>query len=250
MKIHITLIILLAASTSFSQIQPVDKVYVVEGVVADRESLKSIPSAILYNDSLGIMTTSDEKGYFKLVVPLELVTKRQMIPLEIVKTGYKRNGSGFNYNPPVTDTVRTNTEERIIWNSDLKIFWMAKNESKLSSTGGAYERAKGNQSDAALVQLAFNKAVASELHYRKMNQLKEGNEKVFFRIDGIAAFATAEYDVYCDHAQPIVFINNKRIKLSEINNLLKRSQARIDWPKSDAYAKQYKQDVIVFTVAD
>jgi hypothetical protein len=97
MRISLLLITLLITSSSFSQMQPIDKVYIVEGVVGDRETLQIIPSAILYNDSLGITTTSDEKGYFKLVVPFELLKKKQTIWIDIVKNGYKRNGSGFSY---------------------------------------------------------------------------------------------------------------------------------------------------------
>lgn len=249
MKIHITLLLLLAASNSFSQMQPVDKVYVIEGVVADRESLKSIPSAILYNDSLGIMTTTNEKGYFKVVVPLELILKKQRIPIEISKPGYKLNRSGFPYNPG-TDTARMYTEERIIWNWDIKYFLMAKNESTLNSTCGAHIRIDGNPENTALVLEAYNQTAASEVISRKLDQLKEGNEKVFFQVDGTAAFVTDDYNVYSDQENPLVFINNKKIKASKLNTRLKRSQARIDWPKSDAYTKQYKKDVIVFTVAD
>jgi hypothetical protein len=89
--------------------------------------------------------------------------------------------------------------------------------------------------------------VASALRDRKIEQLKQGNEKVFFLIDGKAAMATASSDIYFDHAAPIVFISNKRVKLSEINNRLIRSKSEIDWHKSDTLSKQFKKDAIAFT---
>jgi hypothetical protein len=230
--------------------RPIDKVYIVEGVVADRETLKSLPSAILYNDSLGVMTTSDEKGYFKLVVPVELIEKRQNICLDIVKTGYKRNGSGFSFNPSKADTSHADVSGKVMWNYDVKIFWMARNESLLSSTSGAYARTKDGVHNTTAILQTFNEAVTSELRDRKMEQLKQGNEKVFFLINGKAALATDSSDVYFDNAEPIVFINNKRVKLTEINSQLKRSQARVDWTRSDAFSKQYRKDVIAFAVND
>ncbi|MEQ1798369.1 MAG: hypothetical protein ABL872_10465 [Lacibacter sp.] len=248
MKIHLVLVALLTTSISFSEMRPIDKVYIVEGVVADRETLKCIPSAFLYNDSLGVMTTSDEKGYFKLVVPGEIIEKRKIIYLDIVKTGYKRNGSGFSFNPSKADTIHTAAFAKVMWNYDVKIFWMAKNESLLSSTNGAYARTNEGVYNTNTILQTFNKAVTSELRGRKMEQLKRGNEKVFFLINGKAAMATASSDVYFDNGDPIVFINNKRVKLTEINNQLKRSQANVDWSKSDAFSKQYRKDVITFVV--
>jgi|GEM_PF-3169076 len=247
MRIYLLLITLLITSASFSQMRPIDKVYIVEGVVADRETLQIIPSAILYNDSLGITTTSDDKGYFKLVVPFELIKKKQTIWIDIVKNGYKRNGSGFSYYLSKTDTFSHDTSGRLIWNYDVKIFWMAKAESQLSSNSGAYIRIKDGVYSPAAILETYNKAVASALRDRKMEQLKQGNEKVFFLIDGKAAMATASSDIYFDHAAPIVFISNKRVKLSEINNRLIRSKSEIDWHKSDTLSKQFKKDAIAFT---
>jgi hypothetical protein len=78
MRTYLLLFSLLTATLSFAQkIRPVDKPYIIQGVVADRETLKPIPDALLYNDSMGIMTTSDEKGYFKLVVPAGLIEKNE-----------------------------------------------------------------------------------------------------------------------------------------------------------------------------
>src|SRR6267378_246708 len=104
MKIPASLFIVILPLFAFSQMRPIGTVYVVEGIVADRETFKTIPSAILYNDSLGITTTSDENGYFKIVVSYDLVKNGKSIRLDIVKPGYKRNGSGFNHNPDKPDT--------------------------------------------------------------------------------------------------------------------------------------------------
>jgi hypothetical protein len=228
MRICFVLFILLTASVSFSQMRPIDKVYIVEG----------------------IMTTSDEKGYFKLVVPVELIAKKQNIYLDIFKTGYKRNGSGFSYNPSKADSIQLDASAKMMWNYDIKIFWMAENGSQLSSTSGAYARTKEGVHSSAAVLHTFNDAVTSELKSRKMEQLKQGNEKVFFLINGKAAMATVNCDVYFDNAEPMVFVNNKRVKTAEINNRLKRNKAHVDWSKSDTLSKQYGKDAIAFTIND
>jgi hypothetical protein len=246
MRVYLLSITLLLSVVSSGQMRPVGKVCIVEGVVADRETLKGIPSAILYNDSLGIMTTSDQTGYFKLVAPLELLKEKQTIRIDIVKDGYKRNGSGFSYNSFKGDT-NSSASGRYQWNQDVKIFWMATNESRLSPNSGAYARALEGVHSATAVLLTFQRAVASELRDRKMESLKSGNEKVFFLINGKAALATATSDVYFDSAEPVVFIDNEKVKLGEINNLLKRGSARVDWTRSDDLAKRLKKDVIVFT---
>ncbi|OHC84824.1 MAG: hypothetical protein A2546_06165 [Sphingobacteriia bacterium RIFOXYD2_FULL_35_12] len=75
-----------------AQMKPIEKVYIVEGVVADIETLKIIPSVIIFNDTLGITTTSDENGYFKVVAPYNLVRDKRLIIIDFVIKGYKRNG--------------------------------------------------------------------------------------------------------------------------------------------------------------
>jgi hypothetical protein len=94
MRIILSFILLLTATFSFAQMRQISKVYIEEGVVVDRETLEVIASATLYNDSLGITTTSDENGYFKIVVPYDLVRDGRFIRIDIVKPGYKRTGSG------------------------------------------------------------------------------------------------------------------------------------------------------------
>jgi hypothetical protein len=125
---------------------------------------------------------------------------------------------------------------------------MAKTESPLSSNTGASRRVKDGVYSPAAIHQTYNKAVASVLRDRKMEQLKQGNEKVFFLIKGKAAMATASSDVYFDHAEPVVFIGNKRIKLSEINDHLKRSRSEIDWAKSDSLSRRFKKDAISLTL--
>jgi len=231
--------------------KPFDKVYIVEGIVADRETLKIIPSAILYNDSLGITTTSDERGYYKLVVPYDLIKERQIIPVDVVKEGYKRNGWGIrlNLSEPVTSNPKPNNDSReFLWNGDVQILLMAKNESQSSSTSMAHIPAKPGSHGYPMIKLTFDEAVAFERRLRKLEELKKGNEKVYFTINGHVCLATSSYDMYFDESTPIVFISDKRVNLAEINKMVKRSEVTVDDVKSQTLSKRYGKDVIAIKV--
>lgn len=246
MRIVTMLIPLLITACTYAQMRPIDKVYIVEGMVADRETLKVLPSAILYNDSLGITTTTDENGYFKIVVPYEHFKNRKSILIDIVKTGYKRNGSGFTYNPAKPDTTHSDTFERVIWNYDVKIFWMANNQSNLSSTASAHAPAKEGIHGATVIKLAFDDAVASDLRQKKFDQLKQGNDKVYFPIDGDIGLATSRYDIFVVGKLTHVFINDKKVKIPEINKLVRRTEIRYDNEKSNILTKKYKKETLAF----
>ena len=250
MKIITIFIALLIAFCSYSQMRPIDKVYIVEGMVADRETLNIIPSAILYNDSLGITTTSDERGYYKLVVPYDLIKERRLIRIDVLKAGYKRNGWGIRLNHAEADTnnVNPNNDSKEIWNGDVQILLMASNESQSSSTSMAHIPAKSGSHGYPMIKLTFDQAVASQRWTRKLEELKKGNEKVYFTIDGHVCLATSSYDMYFDDSSPIVFIDDKRVKLAEINKMVKRSEITVNDAKSEFLSKKYGKDVIAIKV--
>src|SRR5688572_23965119 len=131
---------LLTFFISSAQIPAINKVYVIEGIVADQGTLKTIPSAILYNDSLRIITATDENGYFKSVLPFDQIKAGIDIPLVIVKEGYKPLETIFNYRPPF-DTGHLQAREGLIWPFDIKIVWLAEagsnQPSSVSSRGPA-----------------------------------------------------------------------------------------------------------------
>lgn len=164
-----------------AQMRPIDKVFIVEGIVVDRETLITLPSVILYNDSLGIMTTSDERGYFKLVIPDKLIQNREMIPIDAIKTGYKRNGWGIMYNPVAVNDANSNNDLKEIWSYDVKILLMASNESQFSSTMMANAPPKVGKHGYPMIKLALDEAVVSERRSRKLNMLKQGNENYIFQ---------------------------------------------------------------------
>ena len=248
MKMFALFISMLIASLSIAQMRPIKKVYIVEGVVADRETLKAIPSAILYNDSLGITTTSDETGYFKIVVPNELIKDRQSIPIDIVKIGYKRDGSGLTYNP-TADTFKANTNQRVIWNYDVKIFWLAKNESELSSTAGAYARAKERVYTASIIRRTFDEAVASELREEKFDKLKEGNEKVYFQLGDEIGLATGRNDIIVVGKLTHVYVDGKKVMLTDLNNVVRRSKFFYDRNTSDELSKKFGKETLAFATS-
>jgi len=243
MRLFFIFITLLTLSSAYSQMRPIDKIYIVEGVVADRETLKAIPSAILYNDSLGIATTTDENGYFKIVVLHELFRDRKLILIDIVKTGYKRNGSGFTYNP---DTIHSDVSDKAIWNYDVKIFWMAKDGSNLISTVSAHAAEKQGVHGPAAIKLTFDEAVASNLREKKFDQLKEGNEKVYFQLDSVIGLATVRSDIIVLGKLTHVFINDKKINVEDINKSVTRSEIRYDNEKSTILSKKYGKETLAF----
>jgi len=225
---------------------PIDKVYIVEGIVADRDLMKVIPDAILYNDSLGITTSSDENGYFKLVIPYNFFKNRRVVPIDIVKNGYKRNGSGIM---PNLDTNYDNSMDKIIWNYDVKIFWMAKVESDLSSTSSANAPIKEGAHGPSAIKLVFDESVASGIREKKFDLLKEGNEKVYFPLDGQIGIATARYDIIVIGKLSSVFINDKKVAVTDMNSLVKRSQFLYDRAKSDELSKKYGKETLAFTTS-
>jgi hypothetical protein len=147
MKAHILkFLVLMAGLFPFllkAQMKPLEKVFIIEGIVADKETLEVVPSVIIFNDTLGITTTSDENGYFKVVVPFKLISERQqLISIDIVKSGYKRNGWGIS-SLCIPTTIET-TERPEVWNYDVQILFMAKNSSTLTSTSMAHAPAEEN----------------------------------------------------------------------------------------------------------
>ena len=244
MRIILSFILLLTTTFSFAQMRPIDKVFIEEGLVLDRETLKVIPSAILYNDSLGITTTSDENGYFKIVVPYALVKDGKFIPLSIVKSGYKRMGSGLSYHSSDADTGKLSIEGAERYNYSVTVFYMAKDGSVHSSTVGSYSSAKEGAHGTAMVQLTYKELVASEMRENKFDQLKEGNDKVYFPLGDASGLVTRLYDLIVIGKLTHVYINGRKAKLTDINKMVKRSTVFYDRSKSDSLSKTYGKETI------
>ena len=226
---------------------PIDTVYVVEGIVADRQTQKTIRSAILYNDSMSITTTSDENGYFKIVVPYKIFKNHHSIPIDIVKSGYKRNGSGFNYNPSPVEATNINVDETVIWNYDVKLFWMAKNESELTSTSSANAPIKTGAHGYSAIKMAFENCVTSNLREEKFDRLKEGNSKVYFQLGKETGFATSRYDIIVIGNLTHIYLDGKKVDLSDINKMARRSSFYYDRQTSDLLSKKLGKETLAFT---
>ena len=226
-----------------AQMKPLDKVYIIEGIVADKETLEVIQSAIIFNDTFGITTTSDENGYFKLVVPYNLVKDRALIPIDILRKGYKRNGWGIGSVHLQKDIATIEGPE--VWRYDVPILLMAKNESTENSTSMAHIPAKENEHGYPMIKQTFEQAVFSERRYRKLEQLKKGNEQVYFDVDGWIMFSTRSSSAYLDSV-PLVFVDGEKIELSILNNKVKRSLTKIDWKESEALENKLGKRVVAF----
>lgn len=247
MRIFPLVIFIFIGSYSFGQMRAIDKVYIVEGVMADRETLEVIPSAILYNDSLGITTTSDERGYFKIVVPYELIRTRNTIPINIIKSGYKNSGSGITYNPSPNDTIQSNIDHKVIWNFDVKIFWLAKIDSELSPTVSACVRVKDGVFNVASILDTYNEYVESERREEKFDKLKEGNDRVYFRLGNETGLATGRSDIIVFGKLKYVYLDGKKIMLNQLNRFAKRSSCFYDREHSDVLTKKLGKETIALT---
>jgi hypothetical protein len=245
MRLVALFIPLLITVYSYSQIRPNNAVYIIEGVVADRETLKGLPSAILYNDSLHITTTSDENGYFKIVLPYELIRQydlfrnQNFLRIDVLKAGYKGIAAGVAYNHDEPDSVYMDSLNMEIWGNNVKIFWMPP---------GLYAPAKEEEHGPAGTMKAFDKAVASILRKKKFDRLKQGNDKVYFPLDGETGLATSGYDIVVIGNLTHVFIDDKKVNISDINNLVKRDEIRYDNEKSKILTEKYRKETLAFTI--
>ena len=226
-----------------AQMKPLEKVYIVEGIVADKETLEVIPSAIIFNDTLGITTTSDENGYFKVVVPYSLIKERRHIQIDIVKNGYKKNGWGISNYQFQNDI--DSTDRHVIWNFDVQILLMAKSISTATSTSMAHIPSKENVHGYQMIKQTFEQAITSEKRYRKLEQQKQGNEDVYFLIDGWIMFTTRSSGAYLEKP-PLVFVDGVKSELKQLNKKLKRSQTKIDWRESETLEKKFRKTVVAF----
>ena len=134
----------------------------------------------------------------------------------------------------------------MIWNYDVKIFWMAKDQSNLSSTVSAHIPAKEGVHGATVIKLAFDEAVASDIRDEKLDMLKEGNDKVYFPLDGEIALATSRSDIIVIGKITHVFINDKKVNIKDINKLVKRNEIRYDMEKSNILSKKYGKETLAF----
>lgn len=244
MRIFIVLLILLKTTFSFAQTQVFSKVYIVEGLVIDAETSQVVPSAILYNDSLGIATTTDENGYFKIVVPVGLVKSGTNVQINVVKTGYKLNRTWFGYNPFPADTIANDNDSSVLYNSDVPVFQMAKNSSSLISTSGIHSPVKEGEHGAAMIRQTYNEMIASEQRQKKFDRLKQGNDKVYFPLNGGTGLVTRLYDIIVIGRLTYVYIDGRKVKLIDINKAVKRSAVFYDRLKSDSLSKACGKEIV------
>lgn len=244
MKRIIALIMMLFVNFSFAQMRPIGKVYIVEGVVVDGETFLAIPSAILYNDSLHITTTSDENGYFKIVIPYDLIKDKGVIPIEIEKTSYKRIRSGFRYNGSQFDSSQLKQDKTELYSYDIKLFFLAPNRSGFVSTGGSIAPVVEGAHGAIMVKKSYGEWITREQRERKFTQLKQGNETVYFQLDSATGLATRLYDIIVIGALKYVYIDGKKVSLTDINKLAKRNNVFYDKLNSNELTKINGREVI------
>ena len=177
------------------------------------------------------------------MVPYQLIKEKKHIDIDIIKPGYKRNGwgiSGLDLSDLEKASASTLPE---IWNFDVQILLMARNESTYSSASMVTVPVKLNVHGYEFIKLAFDKAVSGTRSFRKLDSLKISNEKVCFFIDNEVYFLTdSATNIY--EKWPIIFINGHREKLSVINKKLKRSHVYFDDKASRELTKKYGKDVL------
>lgn len=252
MRIIYFFIAFLISFSSLAQMKPVGKVYITEGFVADIDTKEPISGAILYNDSLTITTTTDQNGYFKIAVPVSLIKSKNLIPIDVIKKGYKRNGSAISYNPNPTDTLKQNDSLEITWSYNVHSVFLAKNEShSYYGSGGASMYVAKDEHGPAAVQKSFVQYVAEEIVENTLDSLKEGNDKVYFLLGKQAGIATYKYDIILNRKPKYVFLDGKKITPKKLNKIITRDKLRYDTKTSISLSKKYGKEILSFiTVTD
>ncbi|OHC84825.1 MAG: hypothetical protein A2546_06170 [Sphingobacteriia bacterium RIFOXYD2_FULL_35_12] len=105
--------------------------------------------------------------------------------------------------------------------------------------------AKENVHGYQIIKQTFDQATTSLKRFRKLEQQKQGNESVYFLIDGWFMFSTRLSVAYFDK-RPLVFIDGEKIKLAHVNNKLKRSQIKIAFKESEDSEKKFGKQVVAF----
>ncbi len=123
---------------------------------------------------------------------------------------------------------------------------MQKNEGHLESTTSAHAPAEDGKHGAAAIKLVFDQAVILQLKSRKFDELKAGNEKVYFEIDGQACFATSKYDMFADDKISFVYLNDRKVKLHDLNKLARRNDFTLDDAKTTELSRKYGRDTFAF----
>jgi hypothetical protein len=96
-----------------------------------------------------------------------------------------------------------------------------------------------------MIKQTFSQAVTSEKRDRKLEKQKQGNEKVYFLIDGWIMLSTRSSGAYLKKA-PLVFVDGAKTELAQLNKKLKRSQTKIDWKESGILEKKFGKHVVAF----
>jgi hypothetical protein len=241
MRIPIALLVLLHTSFCFAQTSTFSKVYVVEGLVLNTGTFEVIPSAVLHNHSLGITTTTDQNGYFKIVVPFKSLKDDSIINIEVAKEGYKINHSGFYYN---LTRVASAANADSFYHSDVVVFYLAENNSSLSSAVSIQAPLKQGLHGAEMIRETYDQIVGSQRRENLFDRLKQGNEMVYFAVDSATGLATRLYDIIVIGKLTHVYIDGIKVKVSDINKRTKRSTIFYDMVKSNSLSKAFGKETV------
>ena len=235
---------------SFAQKVPIKTVYILEGIVTDRETFKVIPSASLFCDSLGINTMSDQYGYFKIAVPLEQVRDSMVVPFKITRAGYKPFGWLMSRNFDKSDTICIMPKLVELHDQNVRVFYMAKTTSLLSSTVVNTIWPKKGEYGANMAKLAFDELIKGELQELELDSLKKGNEYVYLPLKDGIGLATYRGDIIVTGKLTHVFLNDKKVKVTDLNRLVKRSHFAFAMEKSTALSLKYGRELLAFESQD
>lgn len=197
-------------------------IYTVEGMVSDGNSYDVIKYAIIKNDELGIAALSDDRGYYALSFPVKYLDSNKMLGFEVFKDGYKINKWWIMYNP--MDLVLNDSSGKChIWNYDLKMIKLQKLNTIKEFYVSAHRRKDTIDHGFVGIRTSFEEFVDESKRADQMEILKANNENVFFKLNGKYVICIDGSTIYLPNKKINVYINNKRIKLRNLNKLLKRS---------------------------
>jgi hypothetical protein len=219
----ITAIIILAFQPALNKRKGIakdEKIITTTGLIVDAETLEPLASAKITIQDLKIAVSTDDKGFYKVQIPYEKLPLNYT--MVVIKDGYElfKIFGGYEENK---NSVHTNSI------GDVEFIGINKKDKKgsfIHAMDGANENVASFGYDSVLAR--FEDFKLSNQRQRKLEQLKMGNEKVFFIIDG-HSYVTAQNTQAASISSEtdIVQVNDKPMPAEEVNRSIQRKNVTV-----------------------
>ncbi|HUS02273.1 MAG TPA: hypothetical protein VMY77_11130 [Chitinophagaceae bacterium] len=215
---------LLFSGYGFSQSQTdFQKQYVLEGVIVKGSNYEAVPFMVLKNAELGISAISDDRGYYSISFPLSYFKVTSLIQIDLEKTGQKAGKFWITYNP-----ADSNAKGNIVWNYDLKFIRILERDTNIIYHVTSHRRIRNDYHGYLGIQDALYEYTNSSKKSEQMSQLMADNQHVLFKLNHKYVLGMQNSIIWLDKEKLEVYVNGKRVKLKNVNKLVKRSEVQED----------------------